>query len=649
VTDPIWEPSKSRIERSNMMRFMTSLQKQYPEIKNYQDLYQWSINNSENFWKSIWEFCDVKYKKPYDKVIVDSDKLPGAKWFVGSKINFAENLLKADDDQLAIIGRSERPLRSTLTFKQLRNKVARMSHALIESGVKPGDRVAGYLPNIPETVISMLATAAVGAVWSSCSEDFGVRGVLDRFGQIEPTILIAADGYSYQGKEISRIENIATLSQSISSIKKVVVIPFLEPEPDLSSIDHSILFDHFIDNHFDTIPYVHVDFDHPLFILYSSGTTGKPKCIVHGCGGTYIQLIKEHMLHIDVTKSDVVFYFTTCGWMMWNWLVAALATGATIITYDGSPFYPANTQLFDLADQEGITVFGTSAKYLAAIQKETLIPIQSHKLSELKAILSTGSPLMPEQFDYVYKNIKTDVQLSSISGGTDIVSCFQIGNPILPVYRGELQCRGLGLSIEVFNDDGESVVNEKGELVCTKPFPSIPIYFWDDDDNAKFNQAYFTKFPNTWAHSDYAELTDRGTMIIYGRSDAVLNPGGVRIGTAEIYREVEKFHYVLESIVVGQEWKGDTRIILFVKLREDIKLTSDLQTEIKQLIRNNASPRHVPAKIIQVADIPRTISGKIVELAVQNVIHNRPVKNIDALANPDTLEYFRDLPDLSSD
>ncbi len=424
------------------MRFMTALQKQYSEIKNYQDLYQWSINNTEKFWKAIWEFCDVRYKKSYDKVIVDGDKLPGAKWFVGSKINFAENLLKADDTQLAIIGRSERPQRSTLNYRQLRNNVARMSHALIDSGVKPGDRVAGYLPNIPETVISMLATAAVGAVWSSCSQDFGVRGVLDRFGQIEPTILIAADGYSYQGKEINRIDNIATLSHSISSIKKVVVIPFLEPEPDLTSIDHSILFEHFIDNHFDNIPYVHVDFDHPLFILYSSGTTGKPKCIVHGCGGTFIQLIKEHMLHIDVTKSDVVFYFTTCGWMMWNWLVAALATGATIVTYDGSPFYPASSQLFDLTDQEGITVFGTSAKYLAAIQKEEMVPMLSHKLSSLKAILSTGSPLMPEQFDYVYQYIKTDVQLSSISGGTDIVSCFQIGNPILPVYRGELNVVG---------------------------------------------------------------------------------------------------------------------------------------------------------------------------------------------------------------
>ena len=647
MIDPIWVPSKSRIERSNMMRFITAVQKQFPEIKNYQDLYQWSINNPENFWEAIWEFCGVKYKNSYEKVLVDGDKLPGAKWFVGSKINFVENLLKADDAQLAIIGRSERSQRSTLNFKQLRNKVARMSHALIESGVKPGDRVAGYLPNIPETVISMLATAAVGAVWSSCSEDFGVKGVLDRFSQIEPTILIAADGYSYQGKIIRRIDNIATLSHSISSIKKVVVIPFLELDPDLTNINNSILFDHFIDNQFDTIPYVYVDFDHPLFILYSSGTTGKPKCIVHGCGGTFMQLIKEHMLHIDVTQSDVVFYFTTCGWMMWNWLVAALATGATIVTYDGSPFYPANTQLFDVTDQEGITVFGTSAKYLAAIQKEELVPVQSHKLTELKAILSTGSPLMPEQFDYVYENIKTDVQLSSISGGTDIVSCFQIGNPVLPVYRGELQCRGLGLSIEVFNDDGESVVNEKGEMVCTKPFPSIPIYFWDDEDNTKFNQAYFSKFPNTWAHSDYAELTDRGTMIIYGRSDAVLNPGGVRIGTAEIYREVEKFHDVLESIVVGQEWEGDTRIVLFVKLRNGVELNIELQTAIKQLIRKNTSPRHVPAKIIQVDDIPRTISGKIVELAVSNVIHNRPVKNIDALANPEALNYFRNLDDLN--
>jgi acetoacetyl-CoA synthetase len=632
-----------------MMRFITLLQKQFPEIKNYQDLYQWSIDNPETFWEAIWKFCDVKYKSSYDKVLEDGDKLPGAKWFVGSKINFAENLLKADDAQLAIIGRSERPQRSTLNFKQLRNKVARMSHALIESGVKPGDRVAGYLPNIPETVISMLATTAVGAVWSSCSEDFGVNGVLDRFGQIEPTILIAADGYSYQGKKIRRVDNIATLSHSISSIQKVVVIPFLELDPDLTNINNSILFDHFIDNQFDTIPYVYVDFDHPMFILYSSGTTGKPKCIVHGCGGTLMQLIKEHVLHTDVTSNDVVFYFTTCGWMMWNWLVVALSTGATIVTYDGSPFYPASSWLFDLVEQEGITVFGTSAKYLAAVEKAEVVPMISHKLEELKAILSTGSPLMPEQFDYVYKKIKTDVQLSSISGGTDIVSCFLIGNPILPVYRGELQCRGLGLSVEVFNDKGESLINDKGELVCTKPFPSVPIYFWNDDQEEKFHASYFKKFPGVWAHGDYAKLTEHGGMIIYGRSDAVLNPGGVRIGTAEIYREVEKLIDVLESIAVGQEWGRDTRIILFVKLRERVVLTEGLKGDIKNVIRKNATPRHVPAKIIQVADIPRTISGKIVELAVQNIIHNRPVQNLDALANPEALDYFRDLPELSLD
>ncbi len=437
------------------------------------------------------------------------------------------------------------------------------------------------------------------------------------------------------------------LSKKISSIKKVIVIPYLDSDPYISSINNVILFDEFIDNNNDVIPYAYVDFDHPLFILYSSGTTGKPKCIVHGCGGTLLQLIKEHILHTDVTSSDVIFYFTTCGWMMWNWLVAGLATGAAIITYDGSPFHPTISQLFNLIDEEGITVFGSSAKYFSAVEKEDIQPKNSHDLTTLKAILSTGSPLMQEQFDYIYENIKSDVQLSSISGGTDIVSCFLIGNPILPVYRGELQCRGLGLSVEVFNDDGESVVNEKGELVCTKPFPSIPIYFWGDYDNKKFNQAYFEKFPNIWAHGDYAELTERGTMIIYGRSDAVLNPGGVRIGTSEIYREVEKFPSVLESIAVGQEWEGDTRIVLFVKLRESTELTEELQEKIRQQIRKNASPRHVPAKIIKVADIPRTISGKIVELTVRNVIHDRPVKNIDALANPEALDNFRNIPDLA--
>ncbi len=647
MTDPIWTPSKTRIEQSNMMRFLSGLQKQYPEIENYEDLYQWSIEQPKMFWETIWDFCDIRYNKAYTSALVDENKLPGAKWFVGSKLNFAENLLKNNDDSPAIIGRSERDERNCLSHRQLRAKVAHLSHALLDAGVKPGDRVAGYLPNIPETVISMLATAAIGAVWSSCSEDFGVRGVLDRFEQIEPAILIAADGYSYLGKEINRIENIAKLSEQVKSINKVIIIPFLNSTPDLSSIDQAILFDDFIDTNSDEIPYVYVSFDHPLFILYSSGTTGKPKCIVHGCGGTLLQLVKEHILHADITKNDVVFYFTTCGWMMWNWLTVALTTGAAILTYDGSPFYPSNSQLFDLVDQEGITVFGLSAKYLAAVKKENIHPMASHNLSTLKTILSTGSPLMQEQFDFVYQNIKADVLLSSISGGTDIVSCFLIGNPMLPVFRGELQCRGLGLSVEVFNDEGESIVNEKGELVCTKPFPSIPIYFWGDKSGKKFNQAYFEKFQNVWAHGDYAELTERGTMVIYGRSDAVLNPGGVRIGTAEIYREVEKLIYVLESIAVGQEWAGDTRIVLFVKLREDNVLTEDMQGEIKKLIRDNATPRHVPAKIIQVADIPRTISGKIVELAVTKVIHNKPVKNIDALANPEALNYFRDLPDLA--
>ena len=649
MSSPIWTPSKERIEQTNMVKFLHHVQKQKPKIRNYHDLYTWSVKNSEEFWSTFWNFSNVVSKKKWDKVLINRDQMPGAKWFTGSKLNFAENLLTGNAQTNSIIACNETQENIYISNEQLRNNVAHLAHAFLNIGIKPGDRIAGYLPNVPETIIGMLATTAIGAVWSSCSQDFGVQAVLDRFGQIEPKVLLCTDGYLYQGKKIHRVENLIQISNNIETLDKTIIVPFLSSSPELNKIKNAVLFENFLDDSSNDIPFVHVDFNHPLYILYSSGTTGKPKCIVHGTGGTLLQILKEHILHTDIKSDDVVFYFTTCGWMMWNWLVTGLATGASIILYDGSPFYPQATKLFDLIDEKKISVFGTSAKYLSAAQKLNLQPRKNHNLSSLKTILSTGSPLAPEQFDYVYQDIKTDLQLSSISGGTDIVSCFALGNPILPVYRGELQCRGLGLSVEIYNDQEESVVETKGELVCTKPFPSMPVNFWNDDSGEKYRATYFKKFPGVWAHGDYAELTKHNGMIIYGRSDAVLNPGGVRIGTAEIYRQVEKRPEVMESIAVAQEWESDTRIILFVKLKKETTLTEQLEITIKQMIRENTSPRHVPAKIIQVNDIPRTISGKIVELAVQNIIHNRPVHNIDALANPEALDYFRNLSELSSD
>ena len=577
----------------------------------------------------------------------------GPTWFAGSRLNFAENLLRYRDDRDAIVFWNERGAQRRLTFAELYEEVARVARALRGMGIRAGDRLAGFLPNLPETVIAMLAATSIGAIWSSCSPDFGVNGVLDRFGQIQPRVLFCADGYRYSGRDIDCVARVAEIATRIPEIERVVVVPYLNAEPDLSAIRDAMVWEKFAARSFSatSLTFEHLPFDHPIYIMYSSGTTGLPKCMVHGAGGTLLQHLKELVLHTDLTRDDRIFYFTTCGWMMWNWLVSSLAVGATVVLYDGAALLRRRPILWDMAADERITVFGTSAKWLALSEKDGLEPAKTHDLSALEAILSTGSPLAEHSYDYVYTAVKPDVRLSSISGGTDIVSCFALGNPIGPVWRGELQTRGLGMKVEVFDDDGNSIVGRQGELVCTAPFPSMPVAFWNDPDGAKYRAAYFERFPNVWRHGDWAELTEHGGMIIYGRSDATLNPGGVRIGTAEIYRQVEQLPEVIESLVIGQDVKTDSgpdvRIVLFVRLAEGQTLTEALKERIRAQIRANASPHHVPKKIIAVADIPRTISGKITELAVRDVVHGRPVKNVDALANPAALELFRNLPDLA--
>lgn len=638
----LWQPSDSRIQQTQMYQFMRYVSEQDTTIKNYPDLYQWSIDSIGAFWESVWKFCGIQSHVPYEKSVIFGEKIYDAQWFLGATINYAENMLKSSShaNKSAMIAYDETGRRREISYTELYHQVAALADALRKQGIKKGDRVAGYLPNIPETIIGMLATASLGAVWSSCSPDFGEQGVIDRFEQIQPKVLLATDGQFYHGKTHHVLDKINTISKQVSSIECVVVIPFISEKPDISTISNAILYENFLTRE-KTLTFEPVPFNHPLYILYSSGTTGKPKCIVHGVGGTLIQHLKELILHTDLTEKDTFFYYTTCGWMMWNWMASGLATGCTLLLYDGSPAWPTASALMDIVAKEKVTIFGTSAKYIASLQKEHLNFKTSHDLSHLKCILSTGSPLSPDNFDYVYEHIHSDIQLSSISGGTDIVSCFALGNPILPVYRGQLQSAGLGLAVEIYNEEGQSVQEEKGELVCTKPFPCMPIYFWNDPDNEKYYAAYFSRFENIWAHGDYAEITTEKGIVIYGRSDTVLNPGGVRIGTAEIYRQVEKIDAILESIVVGQNWEEDVRVILFVKLRAGIVLNETLEKTIRKTIRENASPRHVPAKIIQIHDIPRTISGKIAELAVRNTIHGQPVKNTEALANPDSLKEYQ--------
>ncbi|MBI3772918.1 MAG: acetoacetate--CoA ligase [Gammaproteobacteria bacterium] len=648
---PLWRPSPERIAQANMTRFIEFIRHETAlAISDYPALYQWSIEHPEMFWPAVWRFCDIKASQPWRNVLQQPATMPGALWFEGARLSFAENLLRRRDDKAAIIFWSEDYQRRSLSYAELYSAVAKLAAAMRAAGIKVGDRVAGYLPNLPETIIAMLATTSIGAIWSSCSPDFGVTGTVERFSQIEPKLLFCADGYYFKGGRHDSLARIAEIVQSLPTLKRVIVIPYLDAMPDSQAIRNGTHYQDFINGITETeIVFEQLPFDHPLYILYSSGTTGLPKCIVHGAGGTLIQHLKELILHTDLKTDDRIFYYTTCGWMMWNWLVSSLTTGATVLLYDGSPFHPHTEILFDYAQQENMSIFGTSAKYLSALEKSGALPGKHYNLNRLKAMLSTGSPLAPESFEFVYREIKSDLQLSSISGGTDIVSCFALGNPLLPVYRGELQCRGLGMKVAIYDENGKPIRGTAGELVCEAPTPSMPIYFWNDPDGKRYRSAYFERFPGIWAHGDYAALTKHDGLIVHGRSDTVLNPGGVRIGTAEIYRQVEKLPEVMESIAIGQEWRDDVRIILFVKLREDMKLTEELSNRIKATIRSNTTPRHVPAKIIQVTDVPRTISGKIVELAVRNIVHNRPVTNIEALANPKALDLYKNLSELQTD
>ncbi len=644
---PLWSPSPDRIAAANLTRFMQEVgAQQGMSFDGYDALYDWSISQPEAFWRAIWDFCGVIGDGPGAVALADGDKMPGAQFFPEAQINFAENLLRRRDESDAMVFWAEDKVKRRMSWRELYDQVSRLQQALAAEGVGPGDRVAGYMPNMPETVIAMLATTSLGAIWSSCSPDFGIQGVLDRFGQIEPKVLFCPDGYFYNGKTIQTLGRTAEFLADLPSVKKTVVAPLIDADPAAYPAGAVGWADFIAPFEAKEVAYTRQPFNRPLYIMYSSGTTGKPKCIVHGVGGTLLQHLKEHQLQSDVKPGDRVFYFTTCGWMMWNWLVSGLASEATLLLYDGSPFAPGPEVLFDFAQAEDMTLFGTSAKYIDALNKAGFDAKAGYDLPKLRAMASTGSPLVPEGFDYVYQHIKDDLCLSSIAGGTDIVSCFMLGNPIGPVWRGEIQKRGLGMAVEVWDDEGRPVVGEKGELVCVKPFPSMPIAFWNDPDGARYRAAYFERYPGIWHHGDYVELTEHGGVIVYGRSDATLNPGGVRIGTAEIYRQVEQLDEVEESLVIGQDWQGDVRVVLFVRLRPGVSLDEELEGRIKQQVKSGCTPRHVPARVVQVGDIPRTKSGKIVELAVRDTVHGRPIKNKEALANPEALDLYRDLPQL---
>ncbi|WP_320200881.1 acetoacetate--CoA ligase [Agrobacterium sp. rho-13.3] len=643
-TKPLWAPSAERIANSPMTQFMRWCAERYDvAFENYDSFHRWSVDERESFWSAVWTYCNVKGTQG-ERVLVDGDDMLAARFFPEAELNFAENLLVRTGPEDALIFRGEDKVQDRWSWDRLRDEVSRLQQAFRKSGIQPGDRIAAMMPNMPQTIALMLAATSLGAVWSSCSPDFGEQGVLDRFGQIEPRVFISCDAYWYNGKKQDVTQKARAVADKLGI--SLLLVPYAG---NIVAADGAVSYDDFI-KPFEPqeLYYTRLPFAHPLYILFSSGTTGVPKCIVHSAGGTLLQHLKEHRFHCELEEGEKLFYFTTCGWMMWNWLVSGLASGATLCLYDGSPFAPDGNVLFDYAAQEGFAIFGTSAKYIDAVRKAGLTPANSHDLSALRLITSTGSPLSPEGFSFVYDGIKSDVQLASISGGTDIVSCFVLGNPVKPVWRGEIQGPGLGLAVEIWNDEGKPVGGEKGELVCTKAFPCQPVMFWNDPDGEKYHAAYFERFENIWCHGDFAEWTAHGGLIIHGRSDATLNPGGVRIGTAEIYNQVEKMHEVLEALCIGQDWDDDVRVVLFVRLAEGVVLDDTLIAAIKSRIRTGASPRHVPAKIVAVADIPRTKSGKIVELAVREVVHGRPVKNREALANPEALALFQTIAALKS-
>jgi len=647
----LWKPSEERIKQTHLVRFMDLVREKYGvTLPDYSALYQWSIDHLAKFWAEMWDFADIIASQPYDQVIDDMTRMPGAKWFSGTRLNFAENLLRYRDDQTALIFRGEDRVSRSLTYAQLYDEVARVAKALRDHGVTVGDRVVGFMPNLPETIIAMLAATSIGATWSSCSPDFGIKGVLDRFGQIKPKVIFTADGYFFKGKNLDSLERIGSILKELPTIEKVVVVAYAEKRPNISRLPNAVHYQDFKSAQANLkIEFTPLPFEHPLYIMYSSGTTGLPKCMVQSAGGILINHKKELMLHADLKREDKIFYFTTCGWMMWNWLVSSLSVGATLVLYDGNPFHPHPGALWQMAQEVGVTIFGTSAGYIAALQKAGVCPGGTYDLSALKTVLSTGSPLSIEDFEFIYRAVKSDLQLASISGGTDLNGCFMSGNPIGPVYAGEIQCRNLAMKVEAWDENGRPVRNRQGELVCLAPFPSMPIYFWDDPDGAKYHAAYFDVFPNVWRHGDFIEINDCGGVIISGRSDATLNPGGVRIGTAEIYRQVEQVAEVADSVVIGQNWQNDTRVVLFVKMKNGIPLSEEIRNRIKAVIRTNASPRHVPAKIIAVPEIPYTHNMKKVELAVRKVVHHQAVLNKDSLSNPHALDYYTGLKELEEE
>ncbi len=647
----LWQPSDERIKATNMYRFMHFINEKHGQsFQEYGPLYDWSVENIPEFWAAFWEFAGIKASKPYDQVVDDLSKLPGAKWFPGARLNFAENLLQHRDDRVALVFKGEELDSTSMTYAQLYDEVARTARSLKEMGVGPGDRVGGFVPNMPHAIIAMLATASLGAVWSSCSPDFGIKGVLDRFGQIKPRVLFTGDGYFFKGRGFDSLERVSNILKDLPTIEKVVVIPYTQQEPDISQVPNAVHYDDFKSSEANLeIPFEQLPADHPLYVMFTSGTTGLPKCMVQSAGGILVHQLKELILHSDLKQEDTIFYFTTCGWMMWNWLVCSLNVGARLVLFDGNPFHPNPGALWKMAQDEKITIFGTSAGYIAALQAAEESPGKNYDLSPLKAVLSTGSPLSEEGFEYIYQEVKEDLQMASIAGGSDINGCFAAGNPMGPVYAGELQARCLAMKVSAYDENGKPVINQQGELVCTAPSPSMPIYFWDDPDGEKYHAAYFDVYPNVWRHGDFIEINERGGVIIYGRSDTTLNPGGVRIGTAEIYRQVEQLEEIADSLVVGQDWKNDVRVVLFVQMAEGVDLTDDLKKKIRTLIRTNASPRHVPAKIVAVPEVIYTLNMKKVELAVKKVIQGQEVLNKDALSNPEALDFYASIKELQED